>query len=173
MRVRVGAVLAVVLMLVVPACGEDRGTPPAPAMERVSCGFPFEPPGEGWQARPVHEVDQGTHTGVEQVFTKGQLTLVYSAGMLRDQFETAPIREGLEMANGGEASLFAGAEGELPGAWTLFWYGEPPCKQYSVDGVAPGLREGEFLRVLSQVGVLGHDDVLLQDDASPVGSATP
>lgn len=140
----------IAVTLVLAAC--DGATPPP--VEPVACSLPYPAPA-GWEAGATNRAEQGGHVGVEQVFTRGQDVLVYSAGMLRDQFEEGPVQEGIPLSGGEEASLFAFGEEVGGKGWTLFWYGPEPCKQYAIDGA--GMSRATFVRALEDAGVLGPE----------------
>ena len=153
MRVLPVPALLLVAFLALPACdatGPDTGIS---TFEAVACSLPFEPV-FGWKAGRSSEVEQGTHVGVQQILSRDDQVLVYSAGVLRDQFETAPLREGLRLSDGTDAYLFAITEPVGAEGYTLFWYGPEPCKQYAIDGVDGFSRPTDFLETMREVGVL-------------------
>lgn len=146
-------VVVLLLVLAVSSCSGESVPRPSPSLVVAEeCVFPFPPPA-GWGRGETRRIQQGTHVGTEQVFHEGHVTLAYSAGVLRDQFETAPISDDLLLTDGRKAALFAADEG-INGGWRLFWYGPVPCKQFSVIGVGANLTESRFLSVMREVGVL-------------------
>jgi hypothetical protein len=147
--------LALVALLFAASC-DGNDTPmsgESPPLAVDDCSLPFEP-AFGWKAEGSNEAEQGAHVGRQEIISRDGKVLVYSAGMLRDQFETAPMKEGLTLTDGGDAYLFAITEPVGSEGYTLFWYGPEPCKQYAIDGVEGFARPGEFLETMREVGVL-------------------
>ena len=148
--------LSIVLSAGLAAC--EGGAADPPSVEPVACDFPYPAP-SGWIEGESAQMPQGTHIGTQSWYERGPRVVVYSAGMLRDQFETAPMRDGLPLVGGGTASLFAIAEPPTARGYTVFWYGAEPCKQYAVDGVEGFASPSEFLTVMRELGVLAPKNV--------------
>lgn len=150
MKVRVLALLCPLLLLA--GCGGSTPTP-KPVQQptaAVACVPALRPAGEFIEVSR-REVPQGAIVGL-QIFYQGAdgERLVYTAGVLMDMYEEAPVARGLTLVSGGKASLFRGGEDR----WILFWYANDACHQYTVGG--DGFSRAAFMSLLRGTGVLAQ-----------------
>lgn len=154
MKVRVLALLCSLPLLA--GCGGSTPAPtPAPKTNEqpvatTACVPPLQPSPEFVEVTR-REVPQGGIVGL-RIFYQGpeEERLVYTAGVLMDMFETAPITGGLPLAQGGTASLFRPANDR----WILYWTQSDACSQYTIGG--DGFSRAAFMRLLRGTGVLAQ-----------------
>lgn len=151
MRYKVIALACLLCVLVfVAACNnsssenQTQGSPPA----TLACVPPARPP-TGYVELTHSLVPQGGIEGLQILF-KGPAGqhLVYTAGVLMDLFQHAPVSDGLKLASGGTASLFERGKNR----WILYWTQQDACYQYTVGG--DGYTRAAFMKLLYAIGLL-------------------